>query len=183
MKFIFWLLRFIILGLLLLACSIACIVSGFTLYTSPQLPKIESVLDLKLQTPLRVFSADGRLIGEFGETRRQPLPYSALPPLFVNAVLAAEDDRFFSHGGVDANGLLRAASELAKTGHIQSGGSTITMQLARNFFLSTEKSFIRKFNEILLSIQLERSLSKEQIFELYANKIYLGHRAYGVQSA
>ena len=183
MKFIFWLLRFITLGLLLSACSFLCIISGFTLYTSPQLPKIESVLDLKLQTPLRIFSADGRLIGEFGETRRQPLPYSALPSLFVNAVLAAEDDRFFSHGGVDANGLLRAASELAKTGHIQSGGSTITMQLARNFFLSTEKSFIRKFNEILLSIQLERSLSKEQIFELYANKIYLGHRAYGAQSA
>lgn len=183
MKFILWLLRFIILTLLLLACSLACVVSGFTLYTSPQLPKIDSVLDLKLQTPLRVFSADGRLIGEFGETRRQPLPYSALPSLFVNAVLAAEDDRFFSHGGVDANGLLRAASELVKTGHIQSGGSTITMQLARNFFLSTEKSFIRKFNEILLSIQLERSLKKEQIFELYANKIYLGHRAYGAQSA
>lgn len=183
MKFIFWLLRFITLGLLLSACSFLCIISGFTLYTSPQLPRIESVLDLKLQTPLRVFSADGRLIGEFGETRRQPLSYSALPSLFVNAILAAEDDRFFSHGGVDANGLLRAASELAKTGHIQSGGSTITMQLARNFFLSTEKSFIRKFNEILLSIQLERSLSKEQIFELYANKIYLGHRAYGAQSA
>ncbi len=183
MKFIFWLLRFITLGTLLFVCSLVCIVSGFTLYAGPQLPKIDSVLDLKLQTPLRVFSADGRLIGEFGETRRQPLAYSALPSLFVKAVLAAEDDRFFSHGGVDANGLLRAASELAKTGRIQSGGSTITMQLARNFFLSTEKSFIRKFNEILLSIQLERLLSKEKIFELYTNKIYLGHRAYGAQSA
>lgn len=183
MKFILWLLRFITLGILLSACSALSIISGFTLYAGPQLPKIDSVLDLKLQTPLRVLSADGRLIGEFGETRRQPMAYSALPPLFIDAVLAAEDDRFFSHGGVDANGLLRAASELLKTGHIQSGGSTITMQLARNFFLSTEKSFIRKFNEILLSIQLERSLSKEQIFELYANKIYLGHRAYGVQSA
>jgi penicillin-binding protein 1A len=183
MKFIFWLLRFIALGTLLSTCALLCIISGFSLYSGPQLPKIDSVLDLKLQTPLRIISADGRLIGEFGETRRQPMAYSELPPLFVKAVLAAEDDRFFSHGGVDANGLLRAASELVRTGHIQSGGSTITMQLARNFFLSTEKSFIRKFNEILLSIQLERSLSKEQIFELYTNKIFLGHRAYGVQSA
>ncbi|HSC74823.1 MAG TPA: penicillin-binding protein 1A [Pseudomonadales bacterium] len=183
MKFILWLLRFVILGIFLLICSLSCIISGFTLYSGPQLPKIDAVLDLKLQTPLRILSADGRLIGEFGETRRQPLAYSDLPPLFINAVLAAEDDRFFSHGGVDASGLLRAGSELAKTGHIQSGGSTITMQLARNFFLSTEKSFIRKFNEILLSIQLERLLQKEKIFELYANKIYLGHRAYGVQSA
>jgi penicillin-binding protein 1A len=183
MKFTLWLLRFIIASALFFSCAVLATISGFSLFSGPQLPKIESVLDLKLQTPLRVLSADGLLIGEFGETRRQPLNYAELPPLFVNAVLAAEDDRFFSHGGVDANGLLRAASELAKSGHIQSGGSTITMQLARNFFLSTEKSFVRKFNEILLSIQLERSLTKEQIFELYANKIYLGHRAYGVQSA
>ena len=183
MKFTLWLLRFVSLGFFLSICSLLCIISGFSLYSGPQLPKIDSVLDLKLQTPLRILSADRRLIGEFGETRRQPMAYEALPTPFIKAVLAAEDDRFFSHGGVDANGLLRAASELAKTGRIQSGGSTITMQLARNFFLSTEKSFIRKFNEILLSIQLERSLSKEQIFELYANKIYLGHRAYGVQSA
>ena len=183
MKFTLWLLRTAILGLLLSICALLCIISGFSLFSGPQLPKIESVLDLKLQTPLRILSADGRLIGEFGETRRQPLPYSALPPLFINAILAAEDDRFFTHRGVDATGLLRAASELIQTGRIQSGGSTITMQLARNFFLSTEKSFIRKFNEILLSIQMERSLNKEQIFELYANKIYLGHRAYGAQSA
>lgn len=170
------------LGLLCL-CMILSVISGFSLQLGPGLPQIESVKDLKLQTPLRIYSADNKLMGEFGEIRRQPLPYDKLPPLFVKAVLAAEDDRFFSHGGVDAGGLLRAASELAKTGRIQSGGSTITMQLARNFFLSTEKSFIRKFNEILLSIQLERSLSKEEIFELYANKIFLGNRAYGVQSA
>jgi penicillin-binding protein 1A len=176
-------LRFILAGSLFSACFCLAIISALALYLGPQLPRIESVLDLKLQTPLRVYTADGLLIGEFGEARRQPLPYSDLPPLFVKAVLAAEDDSFFTHKGVDASGLLRAASEIAKTGKIQSGGSTITMQLARNFFLSNEKSFVRKFNEILLSVQLERTLSKEQIFELYANKIFLGHRAYGAQAA
>ncbi|HNL91612.1 MAG TPA: transglycosylase domain-containing protein, partial [Pseudomonadales bacterium] len=171
------------LGALLSLATITAVISGFTLYLGPQIPKIDSVLDLKLQTPLKIFSRDGLLIGEFGEMRREPLPYSALPPLYIKAVLAAEDDRFFTHSGVDPTGLARAAAELAKTGHIRSGGSTITMQLARNFFLSSEKSFIRKFNEILLSIQLERTLKKEKIFELYVNKIYLGHKAYGAQSA
>lgn len=183
MRFIFWLCRFWLLGTIFAVCMVIAIISAFSLYLGPQLPRIDSVLDLKLQTPLKVLSADGLIIGEFGETRRQPLTFKELPPLFVQAILAAEDDRFFTHGGVDASGLLRAASELVKSGKIQSGGSTITMQLARNFFLSTEKSFIRKLNEILLSIQLERTLSKEQIFELYANKIFLGHRAYGVESA
>lgn len=183
MKTLFGLLRFITASLFAGATFMCAILAGLTLYSAPYQPRIESVLDLKLQTPLRIFSADGLLIGEFGETRRQPLPYKELPDLFVKAVISAEDERFFTHAGVDANGLLRAAYELAKTGRIQSGGSTITMQLARNFFLSSEKSFVRKLNEILLSVQLERTLSKEQIFELYANKIFLGNRAYGVQSA
>jgi len=183
MRFILWPIRFVLLGALLSLATITAVISGFTLYLGPQIPKIDSVLDLKLQTPLKIFSRDGLLIGEFGEMRREPLPYSALPPLYIKAVLAAEDDRFFTHSGVDPTGLARAAAELAKTGHIRSGGSTITMQLARNFFLSSEKSFIRKFNEILLSIQLERTLKKEKIFELYVNKIYLGHKAYGAQSA
>ncbi len=164
-------------------CFCLLIISGLALYIGPQLPHIQSINDMRLQTPLRVYSADMKLIGEFGETRRQPLAYTDIPPLFVKAVLAAEDDRFFSHGGVDATGMLRAAKELVTTGHIQSGGSTITMQLARNFFLSAEKSFIRKFKEVLLSLQMERSLSKQQIFELYSNKIYLGNHAYGVQAA
>lgn len=183
MRFILWFIRFITLSLLLICSAGAALLSGFTLYLGPQLPKIDSILDLKLQTPLKILSKDGLLIAEFGEMRREPLPYSALPPLYVRAVLAAEDDRFFSHGGVDPTGLARAASELVKTGRIRSGGSTITMQLARNFFLSAEKTFIRKFNEILLSIQLERTLEKEQLFALYVNKIYLGHKAYGAQSA
>lgn len=167
----------------LFGCFLAALVAGFTLYFGPQLPKIQSIQDMKLQTPLRVYTADGKLMGEFGEIRRQPIAYRDIPPLFIKAVLAAEDDRFFSHPGVDATGLLRAAAELAKSGRIQSGGSTITMQLARNFYLSSEKSFIRKFNEVLLSLLLERTLSKEQIFELYANKIFLGNTAYGAQAA
>lgn len=182
-RFILWLIRFIVLGILISICSGATLLSGLVLYLEPQLPQIDNIVDLKLQTPLRILSKDGLLIGEFGEMRREPLPYSALPHSYVNAVLAAEDDRFFSHIGVDATGLARAATELARTGHIRSGGSTITMQLARNFFLSSEKTFIRKFNEILLSIQIERTLTKEQIFQLYVNKIYLGHKAYGAQSA
>lgn len=183
MRFLLRLLLIIFLIPLLATCGAVSVISAFVLYLGPQLPQIDTVLDLKLQTPLRIYSKDGLLIGEFGEMRREPLPYAAIPPTFVRAVLAAEDDRFFDHGGFDATGLARAATELAKSGKIQSGGSTITMQLARNFFLSNEKSFIRKFNEILLSIQLERSLSKEKIFELYANKIYLGHKAYGAQAA
>lgn len=183
MRFLLWLIRAILLSILLALAAGTAVISGFALYLGPQLPKIDSILDLKLQTPLKIISSDGLLLGEFGEMRREPLPYSALPPSYVNAVLAAEDDRFFTHGGVDPTGLARAATELVKTGHIRSGGSTITMQLARNFFLSSEKSFIRKFNEILLSIQLERTLQKEQIFGLYVNKIYLGHKAYGAQSA
>lgn len=183
MNFLLVLIRFITASTGLFLCTFALVLSGFTLYFGPQLPKIQSIQDMKLQTPLRIYTHDGLLMGEFGETRRQPVSYADLPPLFVKAVLAAEDDRFFSHSGVDASGLLRAAAELAKSGHIQSGGSTITMQLARNFFLSTEKSFIRKFNEILLSLQLERTLTKQQIFELYANKIFLGNYAYGAQAA
>jgi penicillin-binding protein 1A len=183
MPFFSWLLRFIFAGGFLAVFVVFALLSGFTLFFGPKLPLIESVRDLQLQTPLRIYSADGKLLGEFGETRRQPLAYADIPPMFVNAVLAAEDDRFFSHNGVDATGLLRAGSELVKTGRIRSGGSTITMQLARNFFLSTEQSFTRKFNEILLSLQLEKTLKKEEIFELYANKIFLGNRAYGVQTA
>ena len=183
MRLLLWLIRVTLLSIMLVLAAGTAVISGFVLYLGPQLPKIDSIVDLKLQTPLKIISKDGLLLGEFGEMRREPLPYSALPPSYIKAVLAAEDDRFFTHGGVDPTGLARAASELAKTGRIRSGGSTITMQLARNFFLSSEKSFIRKFNEILLSIQLERTLQKEQIFSLYVNKIYLGHKAYGAQSA
>lgn len=138
---------------------------------------------MRFQEPLRVYTRDGLLIGEFGEMRSTPVRYDQIPQMLVQAVLAAEDDRFLRHHGVDLPGLARAAWELATTRSIQSGGSTITMQVARNYFLSREQTFLRKFNEILLAIQIERELSKQQILELYLNKIFLGHRAYGVQAA
>ncbi|MEA3299568.1 MAG: penicillin-binding protein 1A [Pseudomonadota bacterium] len=162
----------------------ALIVSAsFYLYLSPKLPSPETLRTVKLQTPLRVYSRDGRLMGEFGEKRRTPIRFEDIPQDFINAILAAEDDRFYDHNGVDITGLTRAAIELATTREIQSGGSTITMQLARNFFLSTEQSFIRKFNEILLALRIEEELNKEEILTLYANLIYLGSRAYGVEAA
>lgn len=153
------------------------------LYLAPQLPPASQLSDVSFQIPLRVYSADGLLIGEFGDKRRTPLKYEQLPPMFVNAVLAAEDDRFFEHGGVDVRGLARAFAELLRYREIRSGGSTITMQVARNFFLDREQKFLRKFNEIVLALEIESVLSKEQIFELYMNKIFLGHRAYGAEAA
>ncbi|MDX1697429.1 MAG: penicillin-binding protein 1A [Thiohalobacterales bacterium] len=149
----------------------------------PQLPSIETLRDVRLQEPLRIYSRDRRLLAEFGEKRRTPVTIDAVPPLLVKAFLAAEDDRFFSHSGVDFAGLARAAIELVRTGQKRQGGSTITMQVARNYFLSSEKTYLRKLTEILLAFRIERSLGKDEILELYFNKIYLGQRAYGVQAA
>ncbi|WP_404368268.1 penicillin-binding protein 1A [Marinobacter sp.] len=157
--------------------------SSFYLYLRPGLPPVDQLLDIQLQTPLRVYSADHRLIAEFGEKRRAPVTIEQIPTIQLHAFLAAEDARFYEHIGVDFKGLLRAAIELVTTGSIQSGGSTITMQVAKNYFLSRDRTFIRKFNEILLALQIERELEKNQIFELYLNKIYLGNRAYGIESA
>lgn len=153
------------------------------LYLKPGLPSVESLRDIRLQTPLRVYSQDMKLIGEFGEKRRNPITIEQTPEPFIKAVLAAEDASFYSHNGVSIKGLMRAASQLIRTGSIQSGGSTLTMQVARNFFLSREQRFVRKFNEILLSLQIERELSKDEILALYINKIFLGNRAYGFQAA
>ena len=153
------------------------------LYLSPNLPSVDVLRDIKLQTPLRIYSADQQLIGEFGEKRSIPIKYEQIPSQFINALLSAEDDDFYGHHGVSIKGLLRAASQLLLTGQKSSGGSTITMQVARNYFLSFERTFSRKFNEILLSLQIERELSKGQILELYANIIFLGHRAYGFEAA
>jgi len=153
------------------------------LYLEPKLPSIETLKDVRLQVPLRVYSKDGRVIAEFGEMKRVPLRYEQFPPELVHAFLAAEDNRFFEHPGVDYQGLLRAAVHLLRTGERGQGGSTITMQVARNFFLSREKTYTRKLNEILLSLKIEKELTKEEILELYLNKIYLGKRAYGAAAA
>ena len=157
--------------------------AGLYLFIVPGLPSTQSLQDVQFQVPLRVYSRDGGLIAEFGEKKRAPLKYEEVPKLMVQAVLAAEDNRFFVHPGVDYQGLLRAAFHLLRTGEKGQGGSTITMQVARNFFLSREKTYLRKLNEIMLALKIERELSKEDILALYLNKIYLGNRAYGVGAA
>ncbi len=161
----------------------AMAVGGLYLYITPTLPSVESLKDVRYQVPLRVYSADDKLMGEFGEKRRIPLAYDEIPKNLIYAFLGAEDDRFFEHPGVDYQGILRAIMVFATTGVKAQGGSTITMQVARNFFLSREKTFLRKFSEIFLSLQIERELSKEDILSLYLNKIYLGNRAYGIGAA
>ncbi len=158
-------------------------VFGLYLYLSPQLPPIDVLKDVRLQVPLRVYTSEGDLIVEIGEKRREPLSIDKVPEQLKAAYLAAEDDRFYSHPGVDYQGLLRAVVNLIKTGKKGQGGSTITMQVARNFFLTPEKSYKRKINEIFLALRIENELSKGKILELYLNKIFLGNRAYGVGAA
>lgn len=157
--------------------------TGIYAYLAPKLPDIDTLKDVQLQVPLRVFSKEGKLIAEFGEMKRSPLDYNEFPPLLIKAILAAEDYRFFEHPGVDYQGILRAAVNLLRTGERSQGGSTITMQVARNFFLSSEKTFLRKFSEIFLSLKIENEITKQDILALYLNKIYLGKRAYGFAAA
>jgi len=147
------------------------------------LPPIDALTDYRPKIPLRVWTADGVLIGEFGEERRDFLPFSEIPEPLKKAILAAEDDGFYRHSGVDYSGLLRAALSNFVSGRRGQGGSTITMQVARNFFLSSERSYVRKIYEIALSYKIEFSLSKDRIFEVYANQIFLGQRAYGFAAA
>ena len=175
-------LTFLWLGLLFTGGSLTVLL-GAHLYLSPSLPSVESLRDVRLQTPLRIYSADGKLIGEIGEKRRTPVSFNDIPQGYIDALLSAEDADFFSHHGVSIKGLMRAASQLLMSGNIQGGGSTITMQVARNFFLNKRQEFKRKFNEILLALRIERELTKEEILELYVNVIFLGNRAYGIQAA
>ena len=149
----------------------------------PQLPSAESLRDVPLQVPLRVYSRDERLIAEYGEKRRRPVPLAEVPEMLRVAVIATEDEHFRSHPGVDWRGIVRAVVHLVRTREKGPGGSTITMQVARNFFLGREKTYFRKLNEILLALRIEEELSKDEILELYLNKIFLGHRAYGVAAA
>ncbi|MCL7461801.1 penicillin-binding protein 1A [Pseudomonas sp. NW5] len=176
-------LKFLLLSCLALFSSVLLALSGTYLYLSPNLPSVESLRSVRMQVPLRIYSDDGKLIAEFGEMRRSPIRFEDIPGDFIKALLAAEDDNFAEHYGVDPKSLMRAAAQLVQSGRIQTGGSTITMQVAKNFFLSSERSFARKANEILLALQIERALSKNEILELYVNKIYLGNRAYGVEAA
>ena len=151
--------------------------------TYPNLPSLEILTDYRPKVPLRVYTADGYLIGEFGEERRAVVRFQDVPEAMKEAILAAEDERFYQHNGVDAKGILRAALTNLSGGSKRQGASTITQQVARNFFLSSEKSYTRKLYEALLSFKIESNLSKDQIFELYINQIYLGQRAYGFAAA
>ena len=149
----------------------------------PTLPSLDVLTNYQPKIPLRVYSADGKLIGEFGEERRAVVRISEVPQALTYAILAAEDERFYQHSGVDYVGVARAALSNFASGEVRQGASTITMQVARNFFLSKEKTVTRKFNEVLLAFKIESNLTKDQILELYINQIYLGQRAYGFAAA
>ena len=157
--------------------------AGLYLYLSPQLPAESDLRNITLRTPMRVFSRDGALVGQFGEQKRKPLQYEEIPQNFIDALLAAEDDGFFDHHGIEPLSLLRAVSELVLTGKKGSGGSTLTMQVARNYFMTLDQTFLRMFTEILLALEIEARFNKEEIFELYVNRVFLGHRAYGFEAA
>ncbi|MBL3693228.1 peptidoglycan glycosyltransferase/peptidoglycan DD-transpeptidase MrcA [Pluralibacter gergoviae] len=156
---------------------------GLYKFIEPQLPDVATLRDVRLQIPMQVYSADGELIAQYGEKRRIPVTLSQIPPQMVKAFIATEDSRFYEHHGVDPVGIFRAASIALFSGHASQGASTITQQLARNFFLSPEKTLTRKIKEAFLAIRIEQLLNKDEILELYLNKIYLGYRAYGVGAA
>ena len=174
------LIRKLIIGVL---AAVTIAIVGVLYYIEFVLPDIDALNTVQLQVPLQIFSRDNKLIATFGEKRRIPIPYNQIPKLLIQAVLATEDQRYFQHSGVDLPGLGRAAIQLAVTGRKLQGGSTITMQVARSFYLTRHKTFGRKVREILLAIKIEHKLSKEKILELYLNKVFLGNRAYGVEAA
>jgi penicillin-binding protein 1A len=183
MKTLLKITKFFLILSILGVISAAGIIFGVYQYVKPDLPSIENLKHVQLQVPLRIYSKDGLLISEYGEKRRIPVTFEQVPEQLVQAFLAAEDDRFYEHPGVDYQGLVRAAIQLALTGQKKQGGSTITMQVARNFFLSSKKTYLRKINEIFLALKIDKDLSKNEVLTLYMNKIYLGHRAYGVGAA
>ncbi|TAK76173.1 MAG: penicillin-binding protein 1A [Gammaproteobacteria bacterium] len=165
----------------LLLCTV--VVLAILYYMEYELPDIDALNTVQLQVPLQIYTSDGKLIATFGERRRIPVPYDQIPKPLIQAVLATEDQRYFQHKGVDIAGLGRATVQLIVTGKKLQGGSTITMQVARSFYLSRNKTFSRKLREILLAIKIEHHLKKEKILELYLNKIFFGNRAYGVEAA
>ncbi len=170
-------------GLLLLPLLPFLLLLFAAILTYPTLPSLEALTDYRPKMPLRIYSTEGVLIGEFGEERRELVKIAEVPERMKLAILAAEDDRFYEHGGVDYVGVLRAAYSNFASGGVKQGASTITMQVARNFFLSKEKTLTRKFNEMLLAFKIEHNLTKDEILELYINHIYLGQRAYGFGAA
>jgi penicillin-binding protein 1A len=172
-----------LIGLFGLAAAGVIVLAIVALALMPTLPSPDDLADKRLKVPMRVYTADGELLAEFGEEKRIPVKIDDVPDMQIKAILAAEDHSFFYHHGVDFLGIARAAFHNLRTNSTGQGASTITMQVARNYFLSPEKTFSRKFKEVLLAFKLERELSKKEILELYINKIFLGHRAYGFAAA
>lgn len=179
MKFVKYLFILAVFCILLGAGSIY----GLYKFVEPQLPDVATLKDVRLQIPMQIYSADGELMAQYGEKRRIPVTLAQMPPEMVKAFIATEDSRFYEHHGVDPVGIFRAASVALFSGHATQGASTITQQLARNFFLSPERTLMRKIKEVFLAIRIEQLMSKDEILELYLNKIYLGYRAYGVGAA
>ena len=175
--------KFSLITLLLGVGGILLVTSCLYLYLSPKLPSAEELKDVRMQIPLRVTSQDLKIIGEFGNQKRTPVDFKNIPKQMVDALLAAEDDSFFEHKGIVVSGLVRSVVQLVSQGKAVGGGSTITMQVARNFFFHKRKEFTRKFNEILLAFRIEEVLTKEEILSLYANKMFLGKTAYGFAAA
>ncbi|WP_318459587.1 penicillin-binding protein 1A [Photobacterium leiognathi] len=174
--------RLLILALICIILGVGTIF-GLYLYVKPDLPDVAELKNVELQTPMQVYSEDGKLISQFGEKRRIPLTLDEIPLLMREAFIATEDSRFYEHPGVDPIGIARAAFVVLTSGSARQGASTITQQLARNFFLSNEKKLMRKIKEAFIAIHIEKLLTKDEILDLYLNKIYLGYRAYGVGAA
>ncbi len=177
------LLRWVLSSLIVLATATALLLAGAYHYLQPEIPDVATLRDVRLQVPLRIYSRDGKLLAQIGEQRRIPVAFADYPEQVINAFLAAEDDQFFQHSGIDYPGLLRAVAVNLTSGARREGGGTITMQLARNMFLSPERSYRRKAVEIISAWRIEHAFTKQEILTLYLNKIFLGQRAYGVGAA
>ena len=180
MRTLFLFIAKIVFGLVL---SLGLIVSIGIFYLQKDLPQVDVLKDVYFQIPLKIYSADNKLIAEFGEKKRSPLSYQNIPQPLIHAFLAAEDSRFFNHHGIDFKSILRAVKQMVLDEDVQTGASTITMQVARNFFLTSDRTLKRKAKEILLALGIEEKISKEEIFALYVNKIFLGFSSYGIEAA
>ncbi|GLS90649.1 penicillin-binding protein 1A [Psychromonas marina] len=177
-----WIKRFFIASALIILLGLGSVI-GIYYHLKSDLPDVATIQDIKLQVPMKIFSHDGELISQFGEKRRIPLQRDEVPEQLINAFLATEDSRFYQHFGIDPIGIARAAFVYAASGHAKQGASTITQQVARNFFLTREKTFVRKIKEIFIAVQIEQLLTKDEILMLYLNKISLGHRSFGIGAA
>jgi len=174
--------HYLLLALVVGGLSLTALVAIAAALIYPALPSLDALTDYRPKLPLRVYSEDGFLISEFGEERRAYIKIENVPQNMKDAVIAIEDRRFYQHGGIDTKGVMRAIVNNL-SGGAKEGASTITMQVARNFFLTSERNLKRKINEALLALKIEHSLSKDKILELYINQIYLGQRAYGFAAA